>query len=49
VFVAEASLWAKALVVGLLAVSLVWRYGLFLRVILSVVLLLYFMYLKSRA
>jgi len=49
VFVAEASLWAKALVVGLLAVSLVWRYGLFLQVILSVVLLLYFRYLKSRA
>jgi hypothetical protein len=48
VFVAEASFWSKALVAGLLGVSLVWRYGLFLQVALSVFLLLYFTYLKSR-
>lgn len=49
VFVTEASFWSKALVAGLLVVSLVWRYGLFLQVALSVFLLLYFTYLKSRA
>ena len=49
VFLAEASLWSKALVAGLLVVSLVWRYGLFLQVALSVFLLLYFTYLKARA
>jgi len=49
VFATEASFWSKALVVGLLVVSLVWRYGLFLQVALSVFLLLYFTYLKSRA
>lgn len=49
VFVAKASFWSKALVAGLLVVSLVWRYGLFLQVGLSVFLLLYFAYLKARA
>ena len=49
VFVAEASFWSEALVAGLLVVSLVWRYGLFLQVALSVFLLLYFTYLKARA
>ena len=48
VFVTEASLWSKALVAGLLAVSLVWRYGLYLQVGLGVFLVLYFMYLRSR-
>jgi hypothetical protein len=49
VFLAEASLWSKALVAGLLVVSLIWRYGLFVQVALSVFLLLYFTYLKARA
>jgi hypothetical protein len=49
VFVTEASFWSKALVAGLLVVSLAWRYGLFLQVALSVFLSLYFTYLKSRA
>ena len=49
VFVAEASFWSKALVAGLLVASLVWRYGVFLQVALSVFLLLYFTYLKSRS
>ena len=49
VFVTEASFWSKALVAGLLVVSLVWRYGSFLQVGLSVFLLLYFAYLKARA
>ena len=48
VFVTEASFWSKGLVAGLLVVSLLWRYGLFLQVALSVFLLLYFTYLKSR-
>jgi hypothetical protein len=48
VFVTEASLWSKALVAGLLGVSLVWRYGLFLQVGLGVFLVLYFIYLRSR-
>ncbi len=48
-FVTKASVWSKALVTGLLLVSLVWRYGLFLQVGLSVFLLLYFTYLKSTA
>ena len=49
VFVTEASYWSKALLSGLLVVSLVWRYGLFLAVGLGVFLLLYFAYLKARA
>jgi len=49
VFATEASFWSKALVAGLLVLSLVWRYGLFIQVALSVFLLLYFTYLKSRA
>jgi hypothetical protein len=49
VFVTEASYWSKALVVGLLLVSLVWRYGMFLQVALGIFLSLYFTYLKSRS
>jgi hypothetical protein len=48
VFVTEASSWSKALVVGLLVVSLLWRYGLFLQVALGILLSLYFTDLKSR-
>lgn len=48
VFVTEASLWSKALVAGLLVVSLVSRYGLYLQVGLGVFLVLYFTYLRSR-
>ena len=49
VFVTEASPWSKALVVGLLVVSFLWRYGLFLQIGLSIVLLLYFTHLKARS
>ena len=49
VFASEESFWSKALVAGLLLVSFVWHYGLFLRVALSIVLSLYFTYLKSRS
>ena len=49
VFVADVALWWKALVVGLLAVSFLWRYGMFLQVGLGVSLYLYFMYLKARS
>ena len=48
VFVADVAVWLKALFVGLLLVSLVWRYGLFLQVALTVCLSLYFTYLKAR-
>jgi hypothetical protein len=49
VFATEASFWSKALVAGLLLVSFVWRYGLFLQVALGIFLSLYFTYLKSRS
>ena len=49
VFATEESFWSKAVVAGLLAVSLVWRYGLFLQVALSIFLSLYFTYLRSRS
>ena len=49
VFVSEASYWSKALVVALMAVSFMWRYGFFLRVVVSVSLSLYFTYLTSRS
>jgi hypothetical protein len=48
VFVADVSRWSKALFAGLLLVSLVWRYGMFLQVAISVCLSLYFTYLKAR-
>jgi membrane protein implicated in regulation of membrane protease activity len=48
VFVTDVSLWLKALFAGILLVSLVLRYGLFLQVALSVCLSLYFTYLKAR-
>ena len=49
VFAAEASYWLKALVIGLLLFSFLWRYGLFLQVALGVSLSLYFTYLKCRS
>ena len=49
VFASEESFWSKALVAGLLLVSFVWRYGLFLQVALGIYLSLYFTYLKSRS
>ena len=49
VFATEASFWSKGLVVGLLLLSFVWRYGVFLQVALGVFLSLYFTYLKSRS
>jgi hypothetical protein len=49
VFVTYTPVWSKVLVVGLLFFSFVWRYGLFLKVALSVFLSLYFTYLKSRS
>ena len=49
VFLADVSLWLKALFVGLLLVSLVWRYGFFLQIALSICLSLYFKYVQSRS
>ena len=48
VFVADVAAWLKALVVGLLVASLLWRYGFFLQIGLSISLSLYFAYLKAR-
>ena len=48
VFAADVALWLKALVVGLLALSFLWRYGLFLQVAIGIGLSLYFTYLKAR-
>jgi hypothetical protein len=48
VFATDVSRWLKALFVGLLLVSLEWRYGMFLQVALSLCLSLYFTYLKAR-
>ena len=49
VFVADVSRWLKAWFGGLLLVSFVWRYGVFLQLGLSLGLSLYFTYLKARA
>ena len=49
VFLIEASHWMKALVVGLLLLSFLWRYGLYLQVAISISLSLYFTYLKARS
>jgi hypothetical protein len=48
VFVTDVAVRLKASFVGLLLVSLVWRYGLFLQAAISVCLSLYFTYLKAR-
>ena len=48
VFLTDVSRWLKALFVGLLLVSLAWRYGLFLQLALSLCLSVYFKYLKAR-
>jgi hypothetical protein len=44
----EASFWSKGLVIALLLVSFEWRYGFLLRVVLGIILALYFSYLKAR-
>ena len=49
VLVTEAPRWMKALVVGLLLFSLLWRHGMYLQVAISVSLSLYFTYLKARS
>lgn len=48
VCVTEASNRAKAVVGGLFLVSFAWRYGFYLRAVLSVGLCLYFTFLKAR-
>jgi len=48
VLVTEAPIWSKALVAGLLGLSLVWRCGKFLQLALSIYLSLYLRHLKSR-
>lgn len=49
VFLTDAAYWWKALVVGLLVLSFLWRHGMFLQVALGVCLSLYFTYLKARS
>jgi hypothetical protein len=49
VFVTKSPFWSKSLVAGLLLLSFLWRYGLFLQVTLGIFLSLYFVYLKSRS
>jgi hypothetical protein len=49
VFVIEAPRWTKALVTGLLFLSFLWRYGLFLQAAIGVSLSLYFTWFKSRS
>jgi hypothetical protein len=49
VVVTEASRWSKALVVALLLLSFLWRYGLFLQAALNIYSPLYFRYPKSRS
>jgi len=48
VFAAEVSRWLKALIVGLLLLSLEWPHGVFLRLGLSLYIALYFIYMKAR-
>lgn len=48
VWVTEAAVWCKAVVVGLLVLSFRWHYGLFLQVAIAISLSLYFTYLKAR-
>jgi hypothetical protein len=48
VFMAEVSHWLKALIVGLLLLSLEWPHGIFLQLGLSFYISLYFIYLKAR-
>ncbi|GEM_PF-2560885 len=49
VFVTEAAYWWKALVVGLLVLSFLWRYGMFLQVGIGISLSLHLTYLKARS
>ena len=45
-FIKEASWWPKAVVIGLLAISLEWRYGFFLQAALGIMLAIYFQYIR---
>jgi membrane protein implicated in regulation of membrane protease activity len=47
-FFTEVSPWLKAMFVGLLLVSFVWDYGIFLQLGLCLCLSVYFTYLKAR-
>jgi hypothetical protein len=49
VFMSDAAYWWKALVVGLLVLSFLWRYGMFPQVGLGVSLSLCFKYFKARS
>ena len=48
VLVTDATSWLKGLAAVLLALSFLWRFGLFLRVALCICISLYFTYLKAR-
>jgi len=48
VLVSETPAWSKVPVAALFGLSLVWHYGVFLQVALSISLSLYFTYFKSR-
>lgn len=47
VFVTDASIWLKALALGMLLLSFAWHHGMYLQVALGIALSLYFTYLKS--
>jgi len=47
VFTADAPAWTKVLVVVLLVLSFIWRFGLFLQAGLSISILLYMRYVKA--
>ena len=48
VFMADVPLWSKALFLGLLLVSLVWSYGGYVQLGVSLCLAVYFRFLKVR-
>ena len=48
VLVTDAAYWLKALIAALLAVSLMWRFGLYLQVAISIFILYYLTYLRTR-
>jgi len=48
VLVTDAAYWLKALAAVLLVVSLMWRFGLYLQVAISIFILYYLTYLRSR-
>jgi len=49
IFATEARTWAKAVVIALLGVSFLWRYGFLVQSALGVTVSLYFTYLKARS